>query len=99
MRRLRFAALAKAHILAIQSYTLDTFGELQSDAYLRRIEEGLALIQRFPEIGATADVVMSGLRRLQIEEHNVFYTVDDKIIVVVHAILHRSQLPRRHLKM
>jgi len=80
----------------IRRYTTREFGTQQTKNYMARLREGLKTLRAHPEIGFSIENLKPGFRCFQVEYHRIFYKSSDKIIVVV-AILHESQLPKRHL--
>ena len=88
----RVSIQAEADIDSIAEYTKDTWGEIQADSYLMKLEDGFELLARNPLIGRSCDQIRRGLRRYEIEKHVAFYVpLRDGIRIV--RVLHQRMLP------
>jgi toxin ParE1/3/4 len=86
------SAQAEADIDAIAEYTANTWGPVQTDVYLAKLEDGFALLARNPLLGRSCDSIREGLRRHEIEKHVVFYRIVTGGIRIVR-VLHQRMLP------
>ena len=96
MKTLRLTNDALLDLNDIRTYTRRKFGAKQAKAYMARIRQGFKTLRSHPEIGYQIDDLKLGYRCFQIEYHRLFYRLDDNVIAVI-AVLHESQLPKRHL--
>lgn len=94
--KLRLTSDAQADLKAIRAYSRRKFGEAQTVRYMAQLREGLKTLRRHPELGYCIDEIRNGFCCLTVSHHRVFYSLDIAVIPVV-AILHESQLPKRHL--
>ncbi|MDE3201362.1 MAG: type II toxin-antitoxin system RelE/ParE family toxin [Acidobacteriota bacterium] len=86
--------LARADLIGIADYTVDTWGEAQALRYLSQIEEALDRLEKNPRIGRRCDPIRRGYRRHEVGEHVLFYLIR-KEEVFISRILHGSMLPTR----
>jgi len=94
MTTLRFSSSARADLLSIGSYTLQTWGAAQTVRYLEGLEQCARMLAGNPSTGRPCDWIRPGLHRFEKGRHVVFYrrTGDG---VLVSRILHRSMLPEQ----
>ncbi len=88
----RVSTQAEADIDSIAEYTKDTWGEIQADSYLMKLEDGFELLARNPSIGRSCDQIRRGLRRYEIEKHVAFYVPLRNGVLIVR-VLHQRMLP------
>lgn len=88
---------AESDLAGIAEYTLEHWGERQTDQYLNKLEPCCRLLAENPMLGRPCDTIRQGLRRFEHGEHVVYHRPSQQSIYVVR-ILHRSMLPRRHLR-
>ncbi len=88
----RVSTQAEADIDSIAEYTKDTWGEIQADSYLMKLEDGFELLARNPLIGRSCDQIRRGLRRYEIENHVAFYVPLRNGVLIVR-VLHQRMLP------
>lgn len=92
MASLRFSNSAKADLLKIGAYTLETWGVAQAGRYLDRLERCAKMLASNPLLGRPCDWIRPGLHRFETEKHVLFYRRGRNGILVVR-ILHQSMLP------
>lgn len=92
MRTLRLSRRAQIDLETIWNYTIAEFGEDQAEHYLSAIEEGLALLLEFPEIGKPADHIRAGYRAFMRERHVIYYQIAERAIDVF-GVLHERMDP------
>jgi len=95
MGTVRVSGRAKADLLNIGRYTLQTWGEGQAARYLKSMEECITSLARNPGLGRPCDWIRPGLHRFEQERHVIFYRREKRGILVLR-ILHRSMLPDKH---
>lgn len=95
MPTVRFSGRAKADLLNIGSYTLETWGEAQALRYFSHLEDCANTIAANSSSGRECDWIRPGLRRFETGRHVIFYRQEKGGILVVR-ILHQSTMPERH---
>jgi len=90
--KFRFSHRAEADLLNIGLYTFRTWGEIQTDRYIRQLEDWCQLLADNPALGRQCDEVRPGLRRMKQGKHVVFYRQEPGGILI-SRILHQSMLP------
>lgn len=99
-RTVRLAAAALQDYDDILVYGLMTWGESRTQQYRAALDEALAELADFPEIGIRRDEQFPGHRSRLVERHVIYYRYsrdqDERIEVV--RILHERANPTRHLQ-
>jgi toxin ParE1/3/4 len=90
----RFSRSAKADLLRIGTYTLETWGAVQAGRYLRDLEECAKMLATHSSLGRACDWIRPGLRRFEKGRHVVFYRLELHG-VLISRILHQSMLAER----
>lgn len=67
----------------IRSYTLQSWGAVQADIYLDKIEEAFYGLLENPEIGRERNDVKTGYRSIVIEKHVLFYKIEKSEIHIL----------------
>ena len=96
MARSRFSRRARADLLSIAAYTLQTGGPAQANDYIEQMEGCCRLLARNPLPGRSCDDVRVGLRRMEKGKHVIFYRQAPGGIRVVR-ILRQRMRPARHV--
>jgi toxin ParE1/3/4 len=92
MTRFRLSRNARADLLSIGTYTMETWGAAQAARYLNDLEECAKMLAANPSLGRSCDWIRPGLRRFEKGRHVLFYRrLEDGIFV--SRILHQSMLP------
>jgi toxin ParE1/3/4 len=89
-RRNLLADHARQDLLEILELSLEVWGPQQMAVYASTIDQALARLVRFPDIGTQAHHLMPGMRRFRVEHHAVFHTYDEQSLTV-HRILHERR--------
>ena len=92
MPRFRFSGRAEADLFNIGIYTSRTWGEAQTDHYIRQLENCCQLIADNPALGRPCDEIRPGLRRIEEGKHVLFYR-EDPGGILISRILHQRMLP------
>ena len=92
MARFRFSRRAEADLFNIGIYTSRTWGEAQTDRYIRQLENCRQLIADNSALGRPCDEIRPGLRRMEQGKHVVFYR-EDPGGILISRILHQRMLP------
>ena len=79
----------------IKGYTEEMFGADQANLYLDEIETAITTIRTQPNIGKPVLIDIT-YRCFEVKKHRVFFDLIDQLIVI-HAVLHQSQLPTLQL--
>jgi toxin ParE1/3/4 len=92
MATLLFSRSAKADLLNIGAYTLQTWGIAQAERYIDGLARCAKLLAGNPELGRPCGWIRPGLYRFEKGRHVLFYRrqVDG---ILVSRILHQSMLP------
>jgi len=94
MPTLQFSRTAKADLLSIGAYTLQTWGVAQAERYIAGLERCAKLLAGNHLLGRPCDRVRPGLYRFEKERHVLFYRRQDDGILI-SRILHQSMLPEQ----
>jgi len=92
MATVRFSRSAKADLLGIGAYTIQTWGAAQAERYLYSLECCAKLLAGSPSLGWRCDWIRPGLYRFEKGRHIFFYRLEEDGILV-SRILHQSMLP------
>jgi toxin ParE1/3/4 len=92
--KFRFSHRAEADLFNIGLYTIRTWGEIQTDRYIRQLEDCCQLLGNNPMLGRACDEIRQGLRRMKQGKHVVFYR-EELGGVLICRILHQSILPEK----
>ncbi|MFY9747414.1 MAG: type II toxin-antitoxin system RelE/ParE family toxin [Acidobacteriaceae bacterium] len=96
MAVLSLSPKARADLIDIGAYTLQTWSEAQAIRYLDRLEDAMERLAENPMLGRACDEIRTGLRRIAEGRHVIFYRRRERGIRV-SRILHRSMLPESRL--
>ena len=94
MATVRFSRSAKADLLGIGAYTLQTWGAAHAERYLNTLEGCAKLLAGNPSIGRRCYWIRPGLYRFEKGRHVFFYRQEADGILV-SRILHQSMLPEQ----
>jgi toxin ParE1/3/4 len=94
MATLRFSRNAKADLLSIGAYTLETWGAAQAERYLDGLERCAKVLAANPLLGWPCEWIRPGLYRFEKGRHAFFYRREEDGILV-SRILHQSMLPEQ----
>ena len=86
MGAFRFTESAEKDVDVILSYTMATWGDAQTDAYIAGLFHVLKLISENPALGRVRSELAEGLRSFPYREHLVFYAVHDDAILVIRVL-------------
>jgi len=94
MATLSFSRHAKADLMSIGAYTLETWGAAQAERYLDGLERCAKMLATNPLLGRSCNWIRSGLYRFEKGRHVLFYRREEEGILV-SRILHQSMLPEQ----
>ena len=89
-RSIRFTPQARRDLHQILLYSRRTWGAQQKARYQAAIDHSLDLLVEYPMLGEACEDLFPGGRRHPVEQHIIFYRIQDGRIVVV-GILHARQ--------
>jgi toxin ParE1/3/4 len=92
MPALQFSRSAKADLLSIGAYTLQTWGIAQAERYIAGLEHCANLLAGNPLLGRPCEWIRPGLYRFEKGRHVFFYRREAGGILI-SRILHQSMLP------
>ena len=92
MATVSFSRSAKADLLNIGAYTLQTWGAAQAERYIGSLEACAKLLAGNPALGRPCGWIRPGLYRFEKGRHVFFYRRQEDGILV-SRILHQSMLP------
>lgn len=95
--KLRITDDAKEDLKAIRAYTRREHGKAQAKLYMEQLSRSFKTLLSHSEIGFSVDDLKAGYRCFRVQHHSVYYRCENDVISVV-AVLHESQLPKRHLE-
>ena len=94
--RLRESRRAQADIAEIVRYGAEHFGVDRAKAYLDQIELRYRQLRDFPESGRADRHLQAEVRSIACGSHRIFYSIDDKGILI-RRVLHMAADARRWL--
>ena len=92
MGEFRLSERADLQLDDIYFYGVQTFGVYQAEAYHSGLARIFGLIADFPLMGASADFVKVGLRRLRFQVHFVYYTVETDHVFIKGILPQRMNI-------
>jgi plasmid stabilization system protein ParE len=90
----RYTHAARADLLSIGDFTLDTFGPVQYDVYMDGLAAYCQQLAATPVLGRPHKPPYQWSRYVS---HVVYFRRKDDADIVVVRILHKSMLPELHL--
>ncbi|MGA2350076.1 MAG: type II toxin-antitoxin system RelE/ParE family toxin [Terracidiphilus sp.] len=96
MATLRFSQKAKADLLSIAEYTLETWGAGQAERYLDDLERCAKMLAASPLLGRSCDWIRPGLYRFEKGRHGLFYRREEDGILV-SRVLRQGMLPEQQI--
>jgi len=96
MMRLRLSDRARADLDGIWEYTAQRWGVDQAEAYLRIVNQAIALLRENPRLGRSASDVKPGYFKFVTLSHVIYYKLPPGTLDVIR-ILHKSMDVERHL--
>lgn len=92
-----FSPKAKQDLNDIWDYSLENWGLVKAESYLRDISAKLNLVSDNLEVSQYIDFVREGYRKVVVNSHVVFFKVNDDRIEVIRILNHKMDFDR-HLK-
>ena len=95
--RYRLTLTADRDLAQIWRHTNENWGKSQADKYLQLLEKGFHMLLLHPKSGKSRDEIRKGYRSLPVENHVVFYRINEKDIEIVR-ILHQRMEFSQHTR-
>jgi toxin ParE1/3/4 len=83
-------------MVTIGLYSFRTWGEIQTDRYMRQLEDCCQLLADNLALGRPCDEIRPGLRRMKQGKRVVFYREESGGILICR-IMHQSMLPEKQV--
>ena len=96
MAKFSLTSLAKADLLDIGIYTIETWGESQKDKYLAELDGRFQWLSDNPMLGRSRDDVKKSYRSFTEGSHVIFYRVTGGDIEII-GVPHQSMDVEQHL--
>lgn len=98
MPECRLSRLAVSDLQSIGEYTVRRWGLEQAEHYLAELRKALDMLAANPGLGRSCEEIRAGYRRMEHEQHVVFYRVRADVDgIEVIRILHNRMLPGKYL--
>ncbi|MBU2879149.1 MULTISPECIES: type II toxin-antitoxin system RelE/ParE family toxin [Aliiglaciecola] len=94
--RYKLSKLAQAHLRKIKSYAVNNYSEIQWHNYKDTLLTGFQMLADNPAVGRSCDEIYPNEFYFPVGKHTTYFTKEDGLILIV-AMLSRSQLPPNHL--
>jgi len=91
----RFTEDAERDVWSILQYSLESWGQKQSDRYQQKLEKGFQTLSENPRIGREKENGFLGCRCFQVEQHIIFYKIDSNSVTVIRILHERMDVPNR----
>ena len=91
MAEYRITKEAKADLIQIYKFGIETFGEKQADKYLNGLFKCFETIARNPFAFESVDFIKKGYRRCPFESNSIFYRIEKQGIEII-AIIGKQNL-------
>ena len=88
--RLDLSQAARADLIEIHAYSRQTWGPVRATTYLNALREATRSLARGDLSGQRADDVASGLRRLVVGSHVIWFRVEGEVLRIIR-VLHGSR--------
>jgi toxin ParE1/3/4 len=96
MAKYRLSIRADNDLCDIAEYTLEKWGEVQTDRYLNQLQACCERLAYTPQLDRAFGEIRPGMMRRNEGEHMILYRREPDGIRVVR-VLHQRMLPERHL--
>ena len=80
---LELTALAVKHLMSIDAFGAEQWGEERANRYTRRIFTVFEHLRRHPELGVAHAEYGDGIRTFPVERHIVVYRLDDATVRIL----------------
>ncbi|HEY7029749.1 MAG TPA: type II toxin-antitoxin system RelE/ParE family toxin [Thermomicrobiales bacterium] len=95
-RSLVLTTEATADIANTLLYSANQWGMRQRDISAQRLSAAIDRLTRFPDLGRIRDDLPAGMHAHPVEQHVVYYRVDDQAVTIIR-VLHGKMNAPAHL--
>ena len=88
-RSLQFTRAGRNDFRAIQRYTRRVWGEQGRDDYAEKLVAAMERLTRFPLLGQSLSQLSPDVRRLVVEDHVIYYSVEPETISILRMLHQR----------
>ncbi|MFV2059001.1 MAG: type II toxin-antitoxin system RelE/ParE family toxin, partial [Thiohalomonadales bacterium] len=81
---------AQIDLLAIGRFTSRKWGHKQRNIYLKQLDDCFTQLAENPKLGVTCDDIKKDYRKFPQGNHLIFYKQNEKSVVEIIRILHKS---------
>ena len=92
MANLLFSPKANVDLDTIWRYTVDNWGELRAETYLRSIFEAAERIKENPHLGRSREDVRYGYRSVVVGSHLLFYQLSQETVIIIRIFHQRMDV-------
>jgi toxin ParE1/3/4 len=96
MPNYRLTPDAQADLIEIRQFTVEQWGEAQSQKYLSGLRQTICLLSETPSLGKSRPDVESDVLSFPHVSHVIYYVVHEKQLAVF-GVLHKRMVPLNHL--
>ena len=93
-RSVELSPKALADLDAIWEYSVQNWGQVRAETYIRGISAALHLVAANPHVARDAGSIRSGLLKYYVGSHVIFFRLNDTQIVVSRILHARMDFPR-----
>ncbi|ERT14381.1 MULTISPECIES: type II toxin-antitoxin system RelE/ParE family toxin [Photorhabdus] len=87
---------AQADLIEIRRFTVQQWGEVQSEKYLSGLQQTFRLLASTPALGRDRPDVGSGVLSFPYVSHVIYYLIHERQ-PVIFGVLHKRMVPANHL--
>ena len=95
MRPIKLTLEAKSDLKDLLKYTQKVWGEQQRKIYKAHFDHAFALLSEFPAGGQRRDELFIGCRCKLVEQHVIFYRLEENAVEVVRILHSRMDIQSR----
>lgn len=96
MPKYRLTPDARADLIDIRRYTVERWGEAQSQKYLSELRQTIRLLAGTPSLGKARPEVGKNVFSFPHDSHVIYY-LTHKQQLVIFGVLHKRMVPINHL--
>lgn len=96
MARYVLSPRAEKSLIQISEYTVQNFGQVQKNEYLRMLREEMRKAAVSPSTGQARNEIKEGYFSVRAGKHHIYYRLGDGEIQIID-VLHQSMEPNLHL--
>jgi len=92
-RKPRFAPEASVDIRRIVRHSRRSWGDRRAQVYRGKLNDACARIAEYPGIGGAVHGTGRDIRRLTVEQHHIYYLIDEVGVLVLRVVHVRMDDP------